>query len=100
MPRAIEYHYNRVKNAIERDWSVKQLPISSLDKDFLRLDAETVEDGCLINETVRIENNGPILMNNLETVPRFCGLKLDLKQLMQSRIFKRKYCLYQRSLRV
>ena len=88
LPRSIEYHFSRVKNAIDRDWTVKQLPISTLDKDFLRLSVDTLDDGCLINETVEIEGNGPILSNNLETVPRYCGLKMDLKQLMQSRMFK------------
>lgn len=34
---AIEYQYARVRDAIERDWTGANLPVSLLDKQFLRL---------------------------------------------------------------
>ena len=96
LKRSIEYSYGRVRESIERDWTGRRLPVAHLDKSFLRLTAETLEDGQLLNETVQIENDGPVLSNNLESVPKSYEQRMDLEQLLQSRIFRCKYqnCIY------
>ena len=86
--RSVSYHYARVKSAIEHDWTAEKPPVSSLDKQFLRLTEESVEDGCLMNETVLIQNDGPMLDNDLENIPPRFGRQMDLQQLLQSRIWK------------
>ena len=84
----IDYQYGRVRDAIERDWTGTNLPVSLLDKQFLRLTEDTLDDGVLMNETVFVEDSGPALENNLETVPPRYGNKLMFQQLLQSRLMK------------
>ena len=88
MRSAIDYKYGRVIDAIERDWTGANLPVSLLDKHFLRLTEDTLDDGVLMNETVFVENGGPVLENNLESVPPRYGNKLMFQQLLQSRMMK------------
>ena len=88
MARSIAYEYAQVRGAIERDWTGPHLPVSLLDKQFLLLTDETLDDGVLMNETVKIENNGPVLENDLRTAPSRYDKSLDFQQLMQTRIMK------------
>lgn len=89
--RSIGYKYAQVKGAIERDWSGNYIPVSLLDKQFLRLTEETLDDNVLMNEKVVIEGNGPVLENDLTDVPARFGKKLDFHQLLASRIMKCKF---------
>ena len=80
--RSISYHYARVKSAIEHDWTADAVPVASLDKQFLRLTEETIDDGCLMNETVLIRDDGPELENDLENVPPRFERQLDFQQIL------------------
>ena len=91
--KSVSYHYAQVKSAIEHDWTADEIPVSSLDKQFLRLSEDTIDDGCLMNETVLISNDGPELENNLESVPPRFERQLNFQQLLQSRIWKCKFSL-------
>ena len=88
LKRVVLYEYNRVYNSISHDWSAENPPVSKLEKQFVCLSNEVLEDGVFINETIRLENGGPVLENNLETVPLRFEKRMDLQQLMQSRLFK------------
>ena len=69
------------------------MTVSSLDKEFLCITEETQEDGQLINAVVKIIGDGPILENSLENVPlRFEG-KLEVRQVLESRLLRCKYML-------
>ena len=86
--RTIQYHYERINQVISSDWTATRPPVSSLDRDFLRLSEETIEDGQLISSVIKIEGNGPILENCLENIPlRYVG-KMDVDQLLQSRLLR------------
>ena len=77
--------------AITQDWSARRPAVSRLEKRFLRMTEETVEDGCLINDSIRIEPSGPIIENDLGSVPSRFDKKMDIQQLLQSRMFKCEY---------
>ena len=89
--RDLKYQYSQVKDAIEQDWTGESLPVAFLEKKFLRLSEDSLEDGCLMNDTVLVENDGPILENDLENVPPRYSNRMDLQQLLQSRIWKCKW---------
>ena len=91
LERTIQYQYARIKSDIEKDWSGKRFSVSSLDKSYLRLSEDTIGDGVLMNESVKIEGDGPILVNDLECVPSRYGRKMEIRQLMQSRIMRCKF---------
>ena len=86
--RTLAYEYARIKQAIEQDWTQKRPPIALLDKEYLRLTEETIEDGVLMNEQIMIENDGPVLNNDLDTVPSKYDQKMGLQQLLQSRLMR------------
>ena len=86
--RTVQYHYERINQVISSDWTATRTPTSSLDWDFLRLSEETIEDGQLICSVIKIEGNGPILENCLETVPLRYEGKMDVDQLLQSRLLR------------
>ena len=88
LKRSIKYKYSRVKTSIEREWTEQGFQVSVLDYQFLRLTEETIIDGVLINASVRLEDDGPVLANNLETVPQKFEQKMDLQQVLHSRILK------------
>ena len=88
LKRTIAYEYARIKKAIEQDWTQKRPPIGLLDKEYLRLTEETIEDAVLMNEKIVIENDGPVLSNDLDTVPSKYDRKMELQQLLQSRLMR------------
>ena len=88
--RSVDYEYARINSAITQDWTQKPAPISALDKRFMLLTEGAMLDGTLINETVMIVGDGPVLDNNLQVPPLRFSARMDLEQLFQSRLFKSK----------
>ena len=74
---------------IDTDWNINKPPIARLNWNYIRMDEETVDDGVLINASVKIVNNGPLLCNNLWDVPMRFPLRYTFHQLLQTRIMSR-----------
>ena len=85
---SVLYNFDKIKKAIEHDWTVSKPPMHLLVKEYLPLTPETFEDGALMNETVIVQSNGPCIQNNLSTVPSRYPFKHDFAQLLRTRILQ------------
>ena len=79
------YRFRTAELQIDHDWSAKNPPRSLLERNWLRLTDNAMNDGQLINPRIVIRD-GPMLTNSLHTVPTEPMEKMQFKQVLESRI--------------
>ena len=67
-------------------WDDENPPIQKYRRNFLPIETDTVADGFFINESVVKAPTGPIIRNNLNTVPSRLPVRYSLTQLLRTRL--------------
>ena len=88
---AVIYRFRTADLQISRDWTTDSPPKSLLEKSWLRLTDNAMNDGQHINPRIVVRQGHPMLTNSLHKVPTEDLIKMPFKHLLESRVIQCKY---------
>ena len=85
---SVIYRFRTAEIQINHDWTTETPPKSLLERTWLRLTENAMNDGQPINSRVVVRQGHPMLTNNLSKIPTESLEKMSFKELLESRIMQ------------